>query len=541
MAALAKQREALNLGVLNASMVSASLHMDQTGSAFDYIKALTLLSEAFPNIWTQYHTGSGKKCATRRLCQFLRKGSQGGPPDYWNYVAKLLPTVPSNVLVPGHENDQSQVSEGLSGTLPAVLEAIHDGLASKQEPRANRTAAWNAYLGVAAFLQTLLSSQDECQQFVRDALIPLVDQYIRPTLDRSRWTIVTSKQIPICVRAFHEALKGAQDVVLMEWRRISDLVIQDIKTSLPEQSKDFSKSQNAISAETERWYSLQAMVVKDGVPTSVVDVFKETSLSLISSAISALKSRNGKPYGAAITLEVAVRLAPELTLNDENTNKIISQFALEDLPPLLVSPSASSLVAFLSLLNGTRDFQRAYHSAFRALVDATDSPAKYHALESLVSSPLLSESVSEEGLRITINQSLQQALNGVSERWDLVNATLSNPSAPADLTDSLLASMTDSLSLRDQAEAGLRGLELAIKHTGQAVKNFSMSAEGSSLLSRLLFLTQSSDHGLAVQSRTLTSAIEGILGSEKGSNQAMRSMVEVINEGLDTADANSLS
>ena len=540
-AALAKQREAIDLAVLSANVVSASLHIDQTGSAFDYIKALAILSEAFPTIWTQYYTGSGKKSATRRLCQFLKKGSQGGPPEFWSYVAKLLSNVPSSVLVPGSESDQSQVSEGLPGTLPAVLDAIHDGLTSKQEPRMNQTVAWGAYLEVATFLRNSISSQDDCHQFVREAFIPLIDQYIRPSQDRSRWTIAGPNQIHTCVRAFHEALDGAQDVVLVEWRRLSVLVIQDLQTSLPEQSKDYAKSQNAIAAETDRWFSLQAMLAKDACPASVVNLFKETSLSLVGSAISALKSRNGKPYGAAATLEAAVRLAPELTLNAEYTNKIISQFALEDLPALLISPSTSNLVALLLLLTGARDFQRTYVSALRTLLDANDSPAKYHALESLVSSPLLSESPSDDGLRIAITQSLQQALDGASERWDLVNAALSNPSAPADLTASVLASMTESLSIQDQAEAGLRGLELAIKHSGQAVKNFSTSAEGSNLLSRLLFLTQSSDHGLALQARTLTSAIEGVLASEKGSNQAMTSVVEIINKGLDAADAQSIS
>lgn len=540
-AALTKQREALDLVVVSAHAVSASLHIDQTGSAFDYIKALALVSESFPTIWTKYYTGSGKKSATRRLCQFLRKGSQGGPPGYWTYVAKLLPNIPSSVLVPESESDQSQVPENLSGALPAVLDALHDGLAGKQEPRTNQMAAWNAYLEVAIFLRNSLSSQDDCQRFVREAFIPLLDQHIRPSPDQSRWTVAGQKQIQTCVRAFHEALEVAQDVVLVEWRRLSDLVIQDVQTSLPEQSKDYAKSQTAIAAETDRWYTLQAMVLKDGVPTTVVNMLKETSLSLLDSAISALKSRNGKPYGAAATLEAAVRLAPELTLNDENTNKTISQFALEDLPALLISPSTSSLVALLSLLNSVKGFHRTYLSALRTLLDAAESPAKYHALESLVSSSLLSDSGSDEGLRITITESLQQALKGVNERWDLVNAALSNPSAPAELTDLLLARMTESLSLQDQAEAGLRGLELAVKHSGQAVKNFILSNEGSKLLSRLLYLTQSLDNELAVQARTLTSAIEGILTSEKDSNQAMRSMVEIINKGLDTADANSIS
>lgn len=540
-AALAKQREALDLAVLSAGVVSASLHIDQTGSAFDYVQALTLLSETSPTVWTEYYTGSGKKSATRRLCQFLRKGSQGGPPDYWKYVTKLLANVPSNVLVPSIESDQSQGSEGQSDILPAVLDALHDGLSSKHESRTNQTVAWNAYLDVATRLRSLLSSQKECQQFVREAFIPLLDQHIRPSQDQPRWTMTGAKQTQTCVRAFQEARKGAQDEVLVEWHRISNLIVQDIQTSLPEQSKDYAKSQNSIAAGTDKWYSLQAMILKDGVPASVVNTFKETSLSLVSSAISALKSRNGKPYGAALTLEAAVRLAPELTLNDEETNKIISQFALEDLPALLISPSTSSLVAFLALLKGTRDFQRAYLSALRTLHDATDSPAKYQALESLVASPLLSELASDEGLRTSITDSLQQALNGVSERWDLVNAALSNPSAPADLTNLILANMTESLSVHNEAAAGLRGLELAIKHSGQAVMNFSVSTEGSNLLSKLLFLTQSSDPELAVQARTLTSAIKEILASEKGSHQSMRSIIEIINKGLDTADTNSLT
>ena len=540
-AALAKQNQALDMPTLSATVLAASLQIDQTGSAFDYIKALALLSEISPTIWTQCYTGSGKKSATRRLCQFLKKGSQGGPPDYWIYVAKLLLNIPSSVLIFAPESDQGHVSEAPPSVLPPVLAAIHDGLASKHESRANQTAAWNAYLEVAAFLRKLLSSQDACQQFVREAFIPLLDQYIRPAQDQLQWTIAGPEQLRTCVRAFSQALDGAQDVVLVEWRRLSDLVIEDIQTSLPEQSKDYTKSQNAIAAEADRWYSLQAMVLRDGSSIAVLKMFKETSLSLVSSAISVLKSRSGKPYGAAAALEAAVRLTPELTLDDEDTSKIFVQFAMEDVPGLLLSPSTSNLVALLCLLDGSRDFQQICLVALRTLLDAIGSPARYYALQCLISSPLLSGSASDEGLRIIINQSLQQALSGVNERWDLVNAALSNPLAPADLTDSLLTSMTKSLSLQDQRAAGLRGLELAIKHGGQAVKHFSMSTEGSDLHSRLLFLTESSDHELAVQARVLSSAIEGILASGKGPNQKMRSMIEIINKGLDTADATSLS
>ena len=72
-------------------------------------------------------------------------------------------------------------------------------------------------------------------------------------------------------------------------------------------------------------------------------------------------------------------------------------------------------------------------------------------------------------------------------------------------------------------------------------KSFSLSKYGSDLLSKLLSLSESPDDEVSRQARSVTSAIEGILSEDKGSGYATRSMVEIINNGINTAGTDSLS
>ena len=540
-AAIAKQKDALDITIISPKVLTASLHINQAGSTYDYSKALASISVDFPDAWTLHYVGSGKKSAIKRLCQFLSKGSQGGPSEYWLQVSILLRHVPKEVLLAKSNSEPIEASDDRPRFNLAVLEALHDGLVSKDEPRSNQGEAWNAYLDVAAHLQSILEHPEERLHLLKLYVVPLLVQYIRPTQEYSRWTVPAMRQLLICSRVFEQTAKGAWNLLGEEWRHLSATIIDDIRTSLPEQSKDYIKSQNSLAAESSRWYNLQATILKGDASDSIRSLFRSTLVTELQSVIDIVRTRNGKPYSAASTLESAIQSLPKLVLNSGATQKIVTNFVVDGIPDLLLSPSAPYCIDILNDVEGILDVRQTYLDAIVKLREAPESTAKSSALQRLISSSFLNQSGEAKLLDSVVKSSLKQVMANDSRDWALVMAAMGNPVVPTTLTDDLLWSMTEGLSIEEKRSAGLHGLELAVKLNGRVVKSFTLSKHGSDLLSKLLRLSESADENVSQQAKNITVAIEAILAEEKGSGHATRSIIEIVNKGVDAAGAESLS
>ena len=540
-AVLAKEKDLIDLHTISTHFLMETLHIEHTGSAYEYAKALTQLSIGCPDIWTRYYPKTTKKSAAKRLCQFFSKGSQGGPPDFWNQISVLLDHVPVTVLAPEQSDAQGQASSEQEQAQYPLLEAMHHGVTHKDESRTNQSIAWQAYLKLAGLIQPSVSNIVLRRQFLESSLVPIIVQYVRPRPEHSAWNLSNSNQQAICLKVLDFILQSGSEVLESTLNYLSNAIIEDLQTSLPEQSKDYIKSQDSIIAQANRRYSLQSVVLKSKGSDIYRSLFTQTSAAEIRASISTLKARNGKPYSAAATIEIALRLGPEYTLHHKDTVVLVAQFVQAEVPVLLLTPSSAYLLSILQILERVQDTREVYQDCIRRVVKVPNSTAKYKALESLISSPRLGKVEDSKELIIVVKDSLQQAMDGNNECWSLVNASIGNPYAPNDLTDELLTTLTEGLAIADRTTAALRGLEMAVKHNGKAVKAFSTSSKGSRMLSRLLFLTESADDDASLQARSLSTAVETIISSEKGSNLALRSMVEIISKGLDTAESSSLS
>lgn len=535
-----KSRDSLDLGLISSHMLGSSLTNSQVGSAFKYAIAIALLTIKSPDVWTKYYSGSGKKSATRRLCQYLRRGSQGGPPDYWAQIKTLIHHLPLSVLLPEVEGGTTKTSE--SDSLPGfpLLEAFREGITSQKEPTVNLSSAWNTYLDVCEHVDSFSSNQSSRDQFAQGQIAPLIFQYVSPSTDRLEWTISGPDQLNLCVRALRQILNNSPETFREEWRHLSAKVIEDFQTSLPEKSKDYNKSQDSISAEIARWYTLQAAMLND--ESEILHSTMATTLaSEVKMCTHTLRERNGKPYSAAAILVHATESLPELVRTRGETQTIITQFAQEDIPKLLLSPSAPQLIATLSRINEITDMRSIYEVAISELHTAPESAAKSNTLKSFISSPFLADSAKIEALVYIVKESLEMAKHGDETHWDLVMVAIGNEAAPSELTDELLADMVNGLSIDDERSACLEGLELTAKRNGQALKAFTMSTNSSSLLSKLLFLTESPDGSVSEKAHNLTIAIEAILSDGKDSAHAIESIIKMINQGIDMAEENSLS
>ena len=536
---LARYKGTLDPSTISASVLMSGLNATQSGSAFDFAKVLVLLSIEIPDVWTTFYPGSGKRSAANRLCQFLKKGSQGGSLDFWSQIETLLPNLPSSIFARTTDGESDRKADGEKDTLTPVLSALHEGLNNKNESNGNKFAAWSAYLTASEITLSSFPDAATRRRILTTSVLPILAQYIRPSSDNSRWAVTGTSGQVVCVRACNQAILRDTGSFEQEWNALSNTIIEDLKTSLPEQAKEYVRSQESLSAEANRWYSLQAALLKGNGQEITSPVFRNTVPSEINSIVSVLQGRIGKPYGVAAALELSIKEIPEIVLGDEGCKTELLRFAEESLPNLLLSPSAKHLVGILNYLDGPCGISRSYNKCMQILTEAPDSAPKSIALQRFVSSPCLATT---DSLSAMVVASLEQAMtNDDSTSWNVVMAAISNPVAPKSLTDKLLADMTEGLSLDSKRITGLQGLEMTIKHVSGKVTEFAQSPKGSSLISKLLLIAESSDDGIAQRARYTSTMIERGLEAQGGVGQTTNSLIEIIKTGLDVTEANSLS
>lgn len=542
-ATFTKSTDSMDLRIVSDNVLIASLNISQAGSALKYVTTLAVITSKCPDIWTKYYSGSGKKSAVRKLCQFLRRGSQGGPAEYWGQIKSIIQHLPASVILPELEGDREIVKAEELGTPvePPLLEALRGGITSKEEPKDHHNAAWNTYLDVCSRLLELSSSQSYRDYLAKSSIAPLVSAFVLGNPADSGWTNLGSNQLSNSVRAFCQVLHVSVEIFQEEWRQLSSQIIENFQKSPSEQSKDYKASQDLILGQIGRWYKLQSTILKEQDVEVVRSLISTALESEIKASTSTLRERKGKPYSAAAILVNATELLPELLRNCQQTKGLVVDFAHEDVPKLLLSSSAALLITALGRLEDITNVRSIYEAAILDLRNAPESTAKSSALAGFVSSPFLAKSTKSDALTVLVKESLVMAKHGDESHWNLVMAALGNPEAPRDLTDELLADMTNSLSIEEDISACLEGFQLTIKRNARVMKEFAQSQHGPNLLSKLLFLTESPDIIIREKAYTLSTAIEVILSNEKGSNHAIDSIIEIINHGIETAGQDSLS
>ncbi|KAI9809452.1 MAG: hypothetical protein M1827_006832 [Pycnora praestabilis] len=522
----------LNLVPVSTQLLSKALNIDQTGSIYDYTVALVDLTASFPTVWTEAYTS--KKSSFTRLQQFLKKGSQGGPLEFWINITTLFNHLPQEILPTDYAGAE------------AFLDTIVDGIHNKDEPRPNLPSAWDFYFTV--FMQISTTLKDPHQQtLLKHSLLPIFEQYIRSSPQSSRWNTGSQPQL-ICAQAFLKASKNHvnHQILREEWRRLSDLLKEGMKTSLPEQAKDFDKSQTQVAAESFRLYSLEAEILQSKSVSFPYELFSETSNSIFRNAIETLKSRNGKPYGSAASIASALDLVPGLILENEAATNVLSAFLTDDLPSMILSPSSSRLVSVLSAYKDNKLFGTVWSGAIEALLDAPDTPTKLSVLQSLISLPKTNQNIDiavQSDLEGFVMRTYHNAIDGVVELWPFVNEVLrSGRGLLSSVTaDTILADLTNGLTINERVPASLQGLHLLARGNKDLVKTFIPSSEGSKLLPNLLFLSESSDEQLSLRASSVSTSIESIISDESHGNLARDTMLSLVNKGLIEAGPTSLS
>ena len=530
----------LDYTIISTCLLQDALRVDQKGSAYEYVKSLAQLSCVSPEVWTKYYTGSGKKSVIKRLCQFLQKGSQGGPPDFWQQVTTMLRHVPSEVLRTGQGSTSNDESNGKALEVPFLV-AIHEGINRKDEHRSNQTEAWRAFLSAVELYLQFQSDEEHMEHVLETFLVPIAKQYICPIAEGISWTVQGNNRETICSHAMMMILCKSPKIFEGTWKHLSSEFLQALQISHPEQSKDYTKSQEALVLMAHRWYSLQANLNQSTPSPNIRSILEETLASELEEAVEILKARNGKPYSAAAVLSISTKLVLRSTNNSFRTMNMLLAFAHNDLPQLLISPSSPYFIDLLHNIRAEPNVQPIYQKCIQLMTDLPDSSMKIKTFRSLISSPWIWEAETSGNLTPVVETSLQKALRGNQDFWPLVTAAVGNPVIPRDLVDEILTQMTESLVIDNETPGALHGFKVVIKQSEAAVKQFQSSRKGATLLSRLMTLAESSNRETSREAQELALTIRGLLSGEDASELARDSMIEIIRIGLTTADPASLS
>ena len=507
---LATQEGALDFRMLSTTLIAHGLNVNQTGSALDFSEALKALTDAYPDVWTTAY--KSKTPSSRRLRQYLKKGSQAAPRQFWINTEHLLHSIPHEVIF--SENDSQGFSTEAASEL---LAALHEGVINREEARDNHQLAWAVYVDVTIWISTSLPEGSR-SELLDGELLPLIEQFLVPSPERSRWNIQNTPGINICAACFRKLIELGMHAYLEErWGAIAHQLVENMRISLPEQSQDYRTSQDAISAQAHRWFDLQAAILSSESLDSIITALRNSSMQILQGAIELLKSRNGKPYSAAVFLEESIRQTPQLVFENEGLTQMISEFLARDMSPLLLSPSSESLLSTLFAWEGHDGFQPAVDAAISIFIAQKGTPADSNqAFLKLIRLVNFDNITRSQALQNYINADAQDALSGNQHSWSTVTAALQNPSFSADCKDRLLASMMERLSTEDTAGEALKGLEIVATENKAAIDTFVESEGGSKMLSQVLFLADSHNESLAEHAVAVEMKLKAVFSDGKG-------------------------
>lgn len=511
------------------AIVTGGFKTSQTGSALDYVRALTRLSQVAPDIWTP--SPKEKKPALLRLRQFIEKGSQGCPAKFWEHLDELISVLPE---------DQMKKLE----TASEFLDAVKAGVTNREEPRTNTSMAWKCFIDTLKRLNKNLSEDEEKLEFARRQICPLFENSLLTISDRPVAIPLGPNAMTILVEAHLTILRGSSNVVSVsaeEWQRLADMLCNKISNSLPEVSREYQASQEKIFEEGRRWFSLVGEIHRKLVSLgeSLPDQTAAPSKKVISHCIDILQNRNMKPFGAAGVLEYALSTSQHLFDGEtgDKTAEFLSAAAGDSIEKVIQSASSRPLLSCLNLLGAIPSREPTYRKIWGAWVEAvsevSDRTVRNSALASLISEEKASElTQSNAKLQTYIVTEAIEAVKGEASGWSLLEAGMSGQGLSDESCKQLSEKVLEILDKEPEfVEPALRALEVLAK--GKPKLFTENSSLHTALVAQLLSLTEISNS--VVSSKAI--AIRAILQGDGAGNQPV---VQIIHDNLEQAGPQSL-
>lgn len=492
------------------------LQTNHSGTALEYVRALSKLTQAQPQIW---NSAEGKKSPKTRLLAFIAKGSQGSPPMFWEKLDQLLQSMPV-------EDTTLDLASDLSN-------AIQKGITHRAEPKTNTSSAWKCFIDTAKRLLLALSPEDQLS-FASSQLFPLFERFFFSPPGSTAAIPLGPNSLGILVEAQKALMQGSanlQSALEEEWKRLSTMLCENVSGALPEVSKDFILSQERLGEEGRRWFGLlgEMQRAKDG-DLDLTTVVNGPSTTIITHCLDVLQKRNLKPFGAARVVEFA--LSSSAYLFEENTGQEVLDFlsSIESIGMKLFvdSPSMSSILSSVRLLIGQPPHRAAvvkiWKSWAASVVAMPSSDARDAAFISLISSDDISESVQKnDDIQAFILKSVREGTQSEPFLSAIVKHDALSPQTARTLVDELVQGL-DTAS--PERLSKLQSLETLIKAKPALVKE---EDTHTLLVRQLLSLEELEDAQISAKATTIRSLMSG------NPDGAHLPVVSIIQQNLEAA------
>ncbi|KAI1947130.1 hypothetical protein LOZ57_003368 [Ophidiomyces ophidiicola] len=491
---------------ISTQLLAKPLAIDQHGSANEYSGLLLKLTHKNPQIWTDDY--SDKTSASKRLVKYIKRGSQGGSTLYWQNLRCLLQCIPAEILLENSQNN-SNVLEPIN----SVMEAFLGGILNREGARSNIPIAWSAFVETASWISDKIERVTDRLKFTQEYLLPIPEHYVISPSQQSKWAIQDKCAVDLCTQCLVFAAKATGSTTVCEfWTRISVLLSESVKLSAPAQAQTPQASQDLICLQSKQFFSLQTKflrsVEENRELSSYLQVSNKSTVNLFETSLEALKSRDGNPYGAASVIKDAV-INSQRFLSDIDSVEI---FLADVVPDLALSPSSNHLVSALFACRQRESFQ----TGLKKLITAFQmTPLTLYALSGLET---LFSLINTDDLRIhpklesLIMKKLEEALHGEKQIWASIAWTFRNPAFSNGISSRVLSCLAESLSM-DEAISLEALCGLADIVTLDCVTSFATGSEGSSLISKLLFLSESPNDEISHRANALQVKINRLINS----------------------------
>lgn len=528
---LAQGLEANDWQIISHSLISQSLPISQLGSATEFSETLLQTSQVRPQLWTTDF--KEKSSVSKRLRQYIKKGSQGASEAFWPNLTNLLKALPQEVIK-GYGSKVEDISEFGTSQATNLMEDFLEGLSSKDEPRHNLKTGWASYVDTGIWLSTLIDEKSR-GGFVQEHLTQIFDTYVNDQAD-ARWALPQNSANDICNSAFLRLVNHGNIAELaFTWESITKNLLQAVKLSLPEQSKDFRSSQDGICSRATRYFNLEATVLSrlSSESNSISSLFQEQTLHLLEGSIQVLRDRSGKPYGAAAILEEAVRHVPQFI---QNSSSLVDKLKT-DIPQLLLTPSADRIISTILLCREWDGFDTVLDASLQQVADTKPGDSSAVALERLLSTVNFEQVQDISHFDFIVTNRTQSAIHGKKSEWSLVFSVMQNTTLPNEIIDKLVLVLLQGLSSDDEnISETLSGL-LSCSQNPKILQRFRKGTHGSSLVSKLLFLTESPVDEISQKAELLEKKMKDAVPVETTSE----SSVEILRHGIEDVGLESLS
>ncbi|TAQ89941.1 hypothetical protein B7494_g1710 [Chlorociboria aeruginascens] len=523
----------MNLELISSIFITEALRCSQSTSAWQLVEALQRLTSRYPHVWTLNIDGRSLSL----LCNFVEKGSQGGPSQFWKTFGLLVSTVPLGVL-------PTDIKRALKFT-----SAFHKGITNRQEPRTNSAEAWTSYIETVGVLADNLSNSSLAEQIFRESVFPIFKQFVHPATEDSQWsvsnnTVVLAKGYIKCASRQDS---GLQESLQNYWEQLAQEFAESIYTQSGN-TTDYDKLQISLREEGRRWFYLFSKLLEMNSPDDSVHHLMKLTETIVNSAIKSLIDGVGTPYSAAAILTTCLELTPSLVAISPSSLRSITMFLQNNLPLLITTPSSVSLILLLNLFRSLPNQEVTFKSVWQDTFDALLSKAEKDSSNWKVMAAL----ISNEAVRDIAKGSLKLqdyllgvsslAVKGDSEAWKLFEAAAVAKVLTLSTEMAVLGETLAHLDDRSRANitCAFDVLEILFKTNPEllAQQNDAHIALTGKLLSLSEISNTASD--LAIRATQIRTAM-GALDTPSDQLSTESPIVHIIRENLETATEQSLT